>query len=252
MTTDWKPREQPAFPVVGAIGIALLFHLLLFVSMQLTEPAEQTPFVERLSPPTTFYASASTMPISSSGYDVRSVWSPVLFALPTKMGFSSELRRQNLGIQLSEPEQVKAEKFLDAVLPAHPADTPVDFSRPPLVQPRRNGPALPPVKSRGATFPEPQRIHLASGLAARLAGEITLPPSLQKGSEQPWQVDAEIHVSESGLVEHAFLRMRADSVELNDQVLRFIYGLRFSPAQSATDGDITISSLKAKPEGGKP
>ena len=72
---------------VLAAGAALSLHLLLFVAV---EPSRGHSADRSAAPPLTRYLPVSTGDAVKAESDVRRVRSPVLFSLPSTMGFTQE------------------------------------------------------------------------------------------------------------------------------------------------------------------
>jgi hypothetical protein len=220
---------------VLATGAALSLHLLLFVAVV---PSRGHSSDRSAAPPLTRYLPASAGETVKTESDVRRVRSPVLFSLPSSIGFTQELLNNDVRTKLSFLQPVETEQFLEVA-----------------AGPQYSGKRLAPlelrISSRERTLPLPidpvdraaprraaTRVVLAPELKSRLVGGIVLPPELNGPVETPWEVHASISVSEQGAVRHILLEQPLDAPERNQQVLRLLYGLRFKagkPVESSID-----------------
>lgn len=231
--------------IMLAAGIALPLHLLLLFGVR---PSTENVSNGRLSPPHTRYMAQLSEEALQKGETVRSVNSPVVFSLPSVMGFNRELRSHDVRTRLSFSQQVEAEKFLQ-VKPS--AKTDVERLEPQelMISAYHLDPGLPKDPYTGERLrPSPRRIIFPLELQNRLMSDIVLPPELSKTDERPWEVRASISVSEQGAVEHVFLDRPLESASLNQQILRMVHGLRFKPGK-AVESSIEIYSNETESEG---
>ncbi len=218
---------------VMATGAALSLHLLLFVAV---EPSRGNTADRQASPPRTRYFPALSGDAGNAELEARMVRSPVVFSLPTAMGFTQELLNNDVRTKLSFLQPVKTEHFLDVEAgPQYSGEwlAPVEF----MISSRVNEPALPIVVMEV----EPPRmvatrVVLAPELKSRLVGGIVLPPELNGSAEAPWEVHASISISEQGAVRHILLDQPLESSERNQQVLRLLYSLRFKAGEPIESG----------------
>ena len=220
---------------VLATGAALSLHLLLFVAV---EPSHGSAADRQAKPPHTRYLLASAGEAANTESDIRTIRSPVMFSLPSVMGFTQELVNNDVRTKLSFLQPVKTEHFLrDETVPHYSGKRLVPLEL--MVYSREKGPALPTVVVAG----EPPRmavtrVVLSPELKSRLVGGIVLPPELNGAVATPWEVHASISVSEQGAVRHILLEQPLESPERNQQILRLLYSLRFKggpPIESGID-----------------
>ena len=227
-----------------AAGAALSLHLLLFVAVQ---PSRGNTADRPSAPPRTRYLTSASGGAASPESDVRTVRSPVVFSLPSAMGFSQELLNNDVKTKLSFLQTVKTEHFLEVETgPQYAGEwlVPLDLR----ISSREKGPPLPVVVADGElSRMTGTRVVLAPELKTRLVGGIVLPPELNGSVETPWEVHASISVSEQGSVRHILLEQPLESPERNQQVLRLLYGLRFKPGEPIESG-IGIYSPEANGE----
>lgn len=227
----------PTRGLVLAFAIAAGMHLMLFV---LAQPSVGRGQPVALVPPVTRYGDSTVAEGDSD--NVRMIESPVLFSLPSPLGFSRELMDHDVVTRKSfMQQQVHSEQFLD-VSPS--AQNAVERIQPGelMVAATSRDPLLPvPGAIESAPFPPARRVTMSWGLRDRLIGGIVLPPGLNKIFEKPWAVHASASISEQGQVVHVFLDQPLEPASLNQEVLRLLYGLRFKPGK-AVDGTIDIYS----------
>ena len=227
--------HAPGMGWVMATGMALSLHLLLFVAV---EPSRGNAADRPAPPPRTRYLPSSSGETADLESDVRTVRSPVVFSLPSAMGFTQELLNNDVRTKLSFLQPVKTEHFLEGETgPQYAGEwlSPLEL----MISSRKKRPSLPVV----VVDSEPlrmaaTRVVLAPELKSRLVGGIVLPPELNGSVERPWEVHASISVSEQGAVRHILLKKPLESPERNQQVLRLLYSLRFKagePIESSID-----------------
>lgn len=230
--------RPPSREIILGTGAALLLHMLLFAAVQpISDRANNRPS----APPRTRYLLASTEDAAVADSNVRTVRSPVIFSLPSSIGFSQELMENDVRTKLSFLQPVKTEHFLESTTFSRYSDeqlAPLEL----MVSQSDKGPPLPSVFGDA----EPPRlvatrVVLASGLKSRLVGGIVLPPQLNREVETPWEIHASISVSEQGAVRHILLEQPLESPERNQTVLQLLYSLRFK-AGEPMEGSIDIYS----------
>jgi hypothetical protein len=230
---------------IMAATAALSFHLLLFLT---AAPTRGSLSSRPPAPPRTWYLHASSGAAAGDERAIHAVRSPVLFSLPSAMGFSKELLNHDVLTRLSFLQSVKTEQFLkEESISPHSATqlVPVEL----MISGREKTPAL-PVAVVDIEPPRmvATRVVLAPELKSRLIGGVVLPPELNRAVETPWEVHASISVSAQGAVSHVLLEQPLESPERNQQVLRLLYGLRFK-AGEPVESSIDIYSPEA--EGGR-
>lgn len=230
---------------IFAIAVAAFMHLMLLFAVQ---PATGIAYSVRPMPPKTSFLSPTSEWDVPDGVSVRTVGSPVVFSLPSAMGFSRGLRNNEVTTRLTFSQQVRAESFLE-----------ID----PMVQRRRESfdvlnmmisaseiePALPnDVYVIKRSQPTARRVTIPYELKQRLRGGIVLPAALNEPTARPWEIHASISVTEQGGVDHVFLDQPLETTQMNQQVLQLLYGLRFKPGK-AIESSIEIYSAVEEPEG---
>ena len=231
-----------------ALCLAVMLHLLLFMAVRSPNPDSLS---GALAPPETRYLGTSSDPsLISSGGNARTVWSPVMFSLPSEMGFSRDLLQDNLRTRLTFSQASAAEMFLQVVFAAGGDETQIIPHELMVTDEAGIKPQLPsedfPVE--GKRLPA-NRVYVAPELKERLVGGIVLPPALNKPTPTPWEVSADISVSRQGLVRHVLLNRPLESTRLNQEVIQLLYGLRFVTEDHPVEGRIEIYSSERLPAG---
>ena len=226
-----KSPEKPRFLSMAA-GLAILLHLLFFIAVRpSTGHSRRQPKV-----PQTHYL-AATPP--TAGTNNRITGSPVLFSLPSKMGFSSTLLQTRLRTKLDLKQRKEPETFLE-VSTILPETSPEKLMLTAGENHTPNPPTL-PFQSLGKPT-SAQRIQISPKLKERLLGNIVLPPELNQKPSAPWQIQAEVRISAQGEMQHVFLDHPLESEELNQHVLQLLNSLQFKPGNSPTEGHIELYS----------
>ena len=225
--------------VVLAVGLALLMHGLLFL---MARPNFGGGLSGVRVPPSTHYMVQSAEPFSMEGSDVRTIRSPVMFSLPSEMGFSRFLHDQEVRTRLTFSQPVEAEYFLD--IPALEAGKSAirSVGLPVMSLSGNPGPGVPVEHSMpSGNRPSARQLAMDPELRVRMDGSIVLPAELKQAVEKPWEVRASLHISEEGVVEHVLLDKPLEYPALNQQVIRLLYSLHFT-AGNAVDASIEIFS----------
>ncbi len=226
-----------------AVCLAVMMHLLLFLAIR---PANGDGLAGAPIPPETHYLDNSSGPVPAHGSDVRTIWSPVLFSLPSEMGFSRDLLQEKLRTRLTFKQPDETESFLGVVPVSRDAGAEVVPRELMLTAGRRVAPRPPagviqPVENR----PAPRRVYVAPELKERLVGGIVLPPELNKKEDAAWEVRADISISKQGAIQHVFLEQPLDAAPLNQAIIQLLYGLRFKSGDGPVEGRIEIYSSEA-------
>lgn len=230
------PRRYWLLAVPLAVGWFVIWGLLL-------QPLEYTP--SRSAP--RFQSHARYLPVQTGGAggevqsDLRVMWSPVLFALPTPMGFSRASAagegRDHPRIQrpVIEPLLLQPAPVVTG-LPIVPVPTRPAFLD--GVNFRLNGaapvfPAL-PASTNALAF------EFLDGLANVRALETPLPAMPAELGADAWSIVAHLEVGREGGVRDVFLEVPTSSPEFNAAVAQVLYHWRFAPASTAVSGVIHL------------
>ena len=233
-----KPGNKRTLELASCLAVVL--HLALFFFVR---PAPGIGLAGSRVPPKTHYLAKAPGALPVDGADARVIWSPLLFALPSEMGFSRNLLQERPRTPTGESPQAELESFLAVDIASRSAGTPFD---PQDLMVTAFDPAAPSLPANGlgpvSRRPAARRVYVAPELKERLEGGIVLPPALNKEVETAWEVRAAVSISEQGAVRHVFLDQPLESAKLNNQVLRLLYGLHFKPGKEPVEGHIEIYS----------
>lgn len=234
--------RSPVMGITVASLFAVLMHAALFV---LVRPGSRQELGGIPVAPNTVFLGQSGGRVSKAGNDPRVVNSPVLFALPSAMGFSRELQKQDVQTRLTFSQQLESEQFMDA--PLMQKSVGLDARKLMISATTARVPSIPAdIYEKQEKGPSARRVMLAPELKGRIVGGVVLPQALNQPIDKPWEVRAEISVSEEGAVAHVFLNQPLESAALNMQILQLLYGLQFNPGEPV-DGLVEIYSPEQKP-----
>jgi hypothetical protein len=178
--------------------------------------------------------------------DLRVMWSPVLFALPTPMGFS---RAPAAGDGHDRP-RVQRPNLEPLLMPPAPA-----AQRAALVP----APRLPALHD-GATFrldgaapvfaglpatTNAMTVEVLGGLAGLRCLEQSLPLMPPELTAESWTVTALIEVGRAGSVRHVFLDPPSASAAFNAQLTQAFLRWRFAPAAADVQGVVHLHHAPA-------
>jgi hypothetical protein len=179
-------------------------------------------------------------------HDLRVMWSPVLFALPTPMGFSRapaagdghdrpRVQRPTLEPQLMPAPQIAT---LAPVVPVprkpvlnDGAEFRIDSAAPVFT-------ALPAVTNRLS-------LELIGPLADVPCLEKALPPVPPELTQETWQVVAKLEVGREGRVRHVFLDPPSASADFNMHLTQAFLRWRFAPSAAVAQGQARLQHVAA-------
>ena len=228
----------PSRGVVLASAVALLMHLCLFTVVRSSDGWER---VAPLASPETRYTEPNASQEATNDM-VRIVESPIIFSLPSQMGFSRSLSENDVQTRKTFMQPpIRSEQFLKTSVYTQRAS---DHLHPEelMISAAPREPFLPaPAVAEAAPYSSSRRVMMSSGLQDRLVGGIVMPAGLNKTVDKPWTVHASINISDQGAVEHVMLDQPLEPASLNREILHLLYNLRFKPGK-AVDGSIDIYS----------
>ncbi len=228
-----------------AVGIAVVMHLLLFVAAGPTENGSM-PEMASVQPYTHY-----SLPAKDGDMDeavIRAVESPVVFSLPSALGFSREMLGCEVHTSKSFQQPVRNEQFLDVEPSVRGLNKTPDFSQ--LMVTAVDRTPKPPALTVGVErpFPASSRVMIPPELENRLVGELVLPAEMNRPAETPWLVHASISISKEGMVTHVLFDQPLEPESLNNLALRWFYRLRFT-AGAALESSIEIYSPESHEDG---
>jgi hypothetical protein len=217
-----------------AIGFALVWHAVAWSTLTLAP--RRTP-VERPAAPRVVY-----MPLMANGdvtnqlSDARVVWSPVLFSLPSPLGFSKPFPGFNgaprpiNGLTTGPPEPLITD----------PAPAPgSQLGQTEAYRQRLQEPAAlaPPVS--GTLVPAPVdpeascTVTLAQGLSPELVANHPFPLRGEELGKRPWEARAALVFTEEGLPRSVVLQESSGDAARDDLLVRRLYQWRATPGAPA-------------------
>lgn len=227
--------KAPSRNFLLACGGALALHALLF---GLVLPTSGSGLRGSPVPPQTQYLSKGGSAERIVGSEARRLWSPVLFSLPSEIGFSRELMQRKVrGPKAFFDRPSESEHFLEI-----DTSTPSPVSAPALQElmlttSRTPAPALPaPLTAEPEKRPAKPRVYVAPELRERLLGGIVLPPELNTEVTTPWEACATVSVDADGMVRNVFLENPLEPATRNQRVLKLLYNLRFKSGSRVVGG----------------
>lgn len=173
--------------------------------------------------------------------DLRVMWSPVLFALPTPMGFS---RAPAAGDGHDRP-RVQRPNIEPLLMPPPPPPPPTALVPTPTLPAFNDGvhfrlDGATPVFAALPMATNALAIEMLGALAERRCLEQPLPPLPPDLAADSWTVMATLEVGREGRVQHVFLDPPSAVAEFNAQLTQALHRWRFAPAAAATQGPVHL------------
>lgn len=232
-----------------AVGLAVAMHLLLFIVVR---PVNGSGLSGALVPPETHYLAPPSGSVPEPGIDIRTVWSPLLFSLPSEMGFSRDLLQEKLRTRLTFRQSDATESFLEVDLASRKVGEELVSQELLVAAGRKMAPHPPSSASRLLeNQPAPRRVYVDPELKARLVGGVVLPPELNMPVDAAWEIHADMRISKQGTVQHVFLEQPLEAASLNQAIIRLLHGLGFKSGDGPVEGRIEIYSPGAAPGEGE-
>ena len=222
-------------------GLWFGFWGLLWQPQTFTLPSE----LPRFTPHARFLPARTLADGGEPQSDLRVMWSPVLFALPTPMGFSRapaagdghdrpRVQRPNLEPQLMPPPTAS----LKSVVPASKfpgfndgANFRLDGAEPVFA-------AMPAATNSLTT-------EILGGLRDTPCLEKPLPALPPELISDSWAVAATLEVGREGRVQHVFLDPPSASAAFNVQLTQAFFRWRFAPSSAAAQGVVHLHHVTA-------
>jgi hypothetical protein len=178
--------------------------------------------------------------------EVRMLWSPVLFSLPTPLGFSRDALTNEMRMRPPLGPYAGFTNFLERAARTAPVIEP---------PPRVNLPEMAANALRAVVASEPLtpafdltavstsalfEIVLLDGLAGRKFAETRLPVRPWVGGAKPWEAVAYLELDEAGRVVHVFLESPSPSDALNARLAQVLRAWRLAEPGSASSGRVLL------------
>ena len=235
-------RGLPLWAAALAIGWFGFWGLVLR-----PEPVRETERTPPPAPRVTYLPGTEGLGGRSAQADLRALWSPVLFALPTPMGFSRGAT--NSDVAWRPPlQQTQSEPVLLTRPPPAPAAlmavTPGLLARRAAAPPALV-PAEPPVFAGApAATGRVWQVVLGDGLAGIRWQQQPLPEAPAEDGESLWEAGAQLEISREGVVQHVWLDTPTASAQVNDLLLHALLGWRSVPEAKARSGRVVLRCLR--------
>lgn len=222
--------------LVLAVGMMVGLHgfWLLWLSPESAEPLAGRPDRTRL---------LVVSPDSHPWRESPRGWSPVLFPLPTPVGFSDFAVSEDTGVGPAFASPPAPVPFLErASYFASPPSRPPGPSEPPGPaegsQAAAATPAATPTVLEDIPWERYQglRLHLADGLVRDDLTSIEIPGAPMLDQETPWEAIAWLEFNELGLVQHAFIETSSGNRDRDRDLLRSLYQWRLRPEAGSRRG----------------
>ena len=205
-------------------------------------PSKPEPAFRPSIPAAIRYASPSVGPDRPS---VR-IWSPVLSALPTPVGFSDFAVSDETGVGPALRVPQGAIRFLERPTYADPV--------PPLTT-EAGGPSwdgddavvfadTSVMDGIPATQFEGLRLLVTDGLTRGELATIEIPGDLSQSSDGVWEAAAWLDFDDAGSVSHVFLERGTEDVERNRDLVRSLYQWKLQPEVTARRGRVRIHHFR--------
>lgn len=228
---------------VGAVLLAAVWHLILFgFSARPATRGTAWPVV----PAVTYLPLPVDNTVTGFQRDVRAVWSPILFSLPSAVGFSHAALTNRIGFQppLEIPPAAPfylhraASEFEPIALSAGGIATGAMTGLPRSVP--AGGLELPalamPVTSTGATL----QVELSGSFGGGKFVDMRVPVDVSVMKEKPWEVSAFVKMNDEGRVVHAFLETPSPLREVNALLVRTLLAWRLQKPGAVRDGRVVF------------
>ena len=194
----------------------------------------------------------SYMPVNADGRDgealnadIRALWSPVLFSIPTPMGFSRSVLTNEVGVRPPLGQSMAFSNFLER------SALPVQAS--PLVTiPALNDIVAETIKSLALNETDPSRVtpvpatggevqvEFLQGLAERKPANLNLPRHPWIKGDKAWEIVLYIEFGEDGLVRQVFVESPTESESLNAALAQGAWKLRLENPGVPVSGRIVV------------
>ena len=199
--------------ILPAVSVAVMMHLLLFAAMT---PKSNVRLSGIPVSPKTSYMMGGFMDADQVDLNVWSLRSPLVFSLPSEMGFSRELNAHDVQTKLTFSQEVITEHFLESDDSALQDEGGLESQELLLTSSSVSAPGLPSdVYVSAEKRASARRVYLTPALRERLAGGVVLPAELNQQVDTPWKARARITISEGGVVQHILLDKPLESASLN-------------------------------------
>jgi len=249
MNTALQPAAAPEPAALVPAGWRQLWAAVLALAWfggwgLLLQPAGSPAPATRVAkaPRVTYLPAPAVQGDGATRADLRVLWSPVLFSLPTPMGFSRSAASNEA--TLRPPLQ---QALSTPVLLARPVPPPAaPLIPPPVANLAGPAPAAPAVPAAPVfTAPPPAtsaawQVLLRGGLADAAWQAQPLPPAPADGTAADVEAGAQLEFSREGWAQHVWLDAPTASSNVNAQLVRALLQWRCAPAAAPRSGAVVL------------
>lgn len=236
----WLARAGPWWP---AVLVAVALHAAWAAVLA------PSPAAPRGGPPAA--PSVAYMPMRVDGpggapaeADVRTLWSPALFSLPTHVGFSGSMLTNELrtyppvGMRPVQPLYLeRAPSSSPVVFPAPALGAAVASAPGHLAARRLDAPAFPP---RAATGTPATRVELSGELVGRRFEDPALPAELRGEGDKPWDITVYVETDADGRVARVLIEGSTAPEAAAGKVARVLRTWRLEQVDGPARGRVTL------------
>ncbi len=255
-----KPSHRhkgPPFLWCLAVLSALVWHLAVFwwlglESLPVASAKAHAPTAMRVAPEP--YVN-SAEPFAD---EIHLLWSPVVFALPTHVGFSAQLMAKRVDARPPLNASRESSMYLNRMKSDQRALTTTD------VVPLGNVLRYDPIRLSADVPPGRSFMHTDGTMASASISIIQHDGSLElvdtarfsiqsdKVATDAWEVTARVEVDHGGAVERVILEEGASAPVLNTEIIRAIRRCRFNKGEHGRSAQVRVYFMGAPEKKGAP
>lgn len=245
---DSKPKAYSiTTPLVLAILVTIAWHAFWWAWLDVQSPLRRSPPLVRSMPQLTYLSLGNEREQGGFYGDLRKVWSPVLFALPTSVGFSrlERSRDVNLAPSIETPNNITV-SFDRSVQRALEDKLTSREQLKATVQKTLD--TLPLASVEGRVFAASSRLVLpevrveySREVAAAHPHDLFIPQEPALLGQDAWSAAAYIEIGEEGSVQHVLLQKPSTSPERDAWLVRALYQWRFEAQEAKKKGTVRFN-----------
>ena len=238
----WRRFSRPGWRLAG-LAAALWFGVFALLFRLASPP------VPALRPAPA--AVAWWPPAVGAGLDMRSLWTPAVFALATPAGFTHALRRGRIGLAPPVEALRPAAAYLGNPRPPPPPGPAMagDASGMPAAAPVASWP-VPEVFPPRTAAAEAPRLEFSAGWESRLFSGIDL--NFGQWTNQPWTARIEMQFDAKGVPVSMLLAQASGLPEVDRRLVRSASGWRLLESGAVRQGTVSWCSPAAPAAAGGP
>ena len=177
--------------------------------------------------------------------DIRALWSPVLFSIPTPMGFSRSVLTNEVGVRPPLGQSMGFSNFLERSAQAVPAsplvvvptlnDIVAEAMKSLTLDEAGSSPVT-PVPAKG----EEVQVELLQGLGERTPANMNLPHHPWIRGDKAWEIVLYVEFGADGIVRQVFIESPTESESLNAAMAQAAWKLRLDKQEAPVSGRIVV------------